>query len=499
MNFLNKKSLCFLSVALLSACAEEGADSLHSKADLSGSVVKGPIDGASLSLWPINPSSGFVNRRQEPLANSTSDAEGNFFFFIEGLEGPGLLESSGGVFIDESDANFDGGDRRSVTLTEGQGLSVYIPAEVSLVSLTIVTEAMTRRAYRLAEAPNVTMDAAFDGVRNLTIQALGYDPVITEAVNPLNPGSGISAAQKQYALTIGGLAYAAHEVAIRSGLSQMTSDAINAVITDFSDGRMDGKEEDLEILVNNEPMADVDLALAISRFRSNNDSKYKGITAIAPNEELLSGEPTVESTENTAPRAQPDNVTTETNQFIDVLVLDNDTDFEGDSLTIIDVTPAQAGTTEINGNAIRYTPAADFSGEDQFSYVVDDGRGGVSDSFVSVTVGSTNSPPVAEFDSASTLENELVEIYVLMNDFDPDGDPLFIVDITQPANGVTSISSNFVTYFPNEGFTGEDQFNYTIDDGRGGVASATVAVFVEPSGQGGQGGGGCPPEEPECP
>ncbi|MDQ3458788.1 MAG: cadherin-like domain-containing protein, partial [Deinococcota bacterium] len=72
-----------------------------------------------------------------------------------------------------------------------------------------------------------------------------------------------------------------------------------------------------------------------------------------------------------------------------------------------------------------------------------------------------------------------VTINVLANDEDPDGDPLTVTVVSNPANGSAAINEGAtVTYTPNEGFVGTDAFTYEIADGRGGAATATVTVQV---------------------
>jgi Ca2+-binding RTX toxin-like protein len=80
-----------------------------------------------------------------------------------------------------------------------------------------------------------------------------------------------------------------------------------------------------------------------------------------------------------------------------------------------------------------------------------------------------------------------VNINVLANDSDIEGNPLSLSLVTNPSNGTVQINNNgtpsilsddFLTYTPNKGFNGADSFNYTISDGNGGTATATVTVAV---------------------
>lgn len=101
------------------------------------------------------------------------------------------------------------------------------------------------------------------------------------------------------------------------------------------------------------------------------------------------------------------------------------------------------------------------------------GSGACSDS------ASTNHPPLARDDTATTSEEVAVSVPVLSNDDDPDGDPLTITSVTDPAHGSTVIQGTNIVYTPDSGFSGTDGFNYSISDGKDGTATAGVTVTVE--------------------
>ena len=68
---------------------------------------------------------------------------------------------------------------------------------------------------------------------------------------------------------------------------------------------------------------------------------------------------------------------------------------------------------------------------------------------------------------------------MLANDSDPDSDPLTVTGATDPAHGAAVVNANnTITYTPTTGYSGPDSFTYTISDGRGGTASATVSITV---------------------
>ncbi len=182
---------------------------------------------------------------------------------------------------------------------------------------------------------------------------------------------------------------------------------------------------------------------------------------------------------NRPPVAVNDAATTTSGQPVTVDVIANDSDPDGDPLTVQSVTAPALGTAQISGNQVVYTPAAGVLGTDTFNYTINDGRGGTATASVTITITAPiNRPPVAVDDNAATAVSTPVLIDVLANDSDPDGDPLTIVSVTQPANGVATIANGEISYQPQRGFTGTVTFQYTISDGRGGTATATVTVVV---------------------
>ena len=157
-------------------------------------------------------------------------------------------------------------------------------------------------------------------------------------------------------------------------------------------------------------------------------------------------------------------------------------DVDGDTLSYA-ITGAPGNGAVVLNNAtgsFSYTPSTGFSGVDSFAVTVSDGKGGTAVSTVTIVVTAANRVPTAVDDNATTLQDTSVTIAVRGNDTDPDGNALTVTGVTQGANGsvVTDNVTGDPIYTPNSGFTGTDSFTYTIDDGHGGTASATVTVTV---------------------
>jgi VCBS repeat-containing protein len=182
---------------------------------------------------------------------------------------------------------------------------------------------------------------------------------------------------------------------------------------------------------------------------------------------------------NDAPVAVDDKADTREDERVVIQVLKNDSDPDGDKLSIASVTQAEHGTVEIVGRNVKYRPDAEFFGTDTFTYTVQDGKGGTATAFVEVTVCAVNDKPTAQKESYTVAEDHVLTVDassgVLANDSDVDGDVLHPDLITGPKHGVLELNDDgSFSYTPDENFHGEDFFIYKACDGE--LHSAPVKV-----------------------
>lgn len=156
----------------------------------------------------------------------------------------------------------------------------------------------------------------------------------------------------------------------------------------------------------------------------------------------------------------------------------NDRDPEAQAITVVGAGAPQYGTSSYTSTSLSYVaPNTHIVEKDSFSYTIQD-TGGERDSAV-VTVDLGNLPPVAVNDAITTAPNTPKVFDPRANDSDPGNDPIAITATTTPAHGATSFTGTSITYTPTAGYTGSDSFSYTISDGDGGSAGATVNATVQ--------------------
>ena len=192
---------------------------------------------------------------------------------------------------------------------------------------------------------------------------------------------------------------------------------------------------------------------------------------------------------NDTPDANDDSVSAQKNDVVSGDLLANDTDPNGDPLTVT-TTPVEEpinGTVVINPDGtFEYTPDPDFVGNDSFVYEVCDADGACEEATVYITV--FDQPPVAVNDFNNTIIDVPVEGNVLFNDSDPNTDDDLTVTmvngqpITSPIvtdNGtVTILPDGSYVYEPNPGATGVDSFTYTVTDEGGNEVEAIVTIEI---------------------
>ncbi|HLN64146.1 MAG TPA: tandem-95 repeat protein, partial [Symbiobacteriaceae bacterium] len=191
---------------------------------------------------------------------------------------------------------------------------------------------------------------------------------------------------------------------------------------------------------------------------------------------------------NDAPVANNDSYTTAEDTPLNVAapgVLSNDTDVDGPAMTAVLVSGPSNGTLTLNSNgSFIYTPNANYSGPDSFTYRASDGSLPSNVATVTLNVTAVNDAPVANNDTYPAFEDTPLTIAapgLLTNDTDVDGTPITVVvaSVTAPSSGTVTVNANgSFTYTPALNFNGTATFTYKVTDGSLQSAAATVTINI---------------------
>ena len=166
-------------------------------------------------------------------------------------------------------------------------------------------------------------------------------------------------------------------------------------------------------------------------------------------------------------------------------VLVNDSDADGESLSVISYTQSLSGSVGMGlDGGFVYTPTLNFYGDDTFTYWISDGLL-MDRAVVTITIFTALDKPLAVNDHYTTTENVILSVAapgLLVNDVDDDGAPLSVISYTQSLTGTVyaGLDGSF-SYIPDLDFYGNDTFTYWVGNGEfTSQASATIVVLPEP-------------------
>lgn len=178
-----------------------------------------------------------------------------------------------------------------------------------------------------------------------------------------------------------------------------------------------------------------------------------------------------------APTPQPDRLLIDEDTSGELSLLANDTDPDGDTLTLVSLDRPESGVLEnIGVDRYRFTPPTNYNGLQTFNYLVRDPAGLMATGEVAILVKPVNDPPAGRDQTVVLNRNKASD--VMYDVVDPDGDKLTYVIQAAPTNGVLLSYPELGNYAPRSGFAGTDRFTYTASDGLETVGPFTVNLVV---------------------
>jgi hypothetical protein len=139
-------------------------------------------------------------------------------------------------------------------------------------------------------------------------------------------------------------------------------------------------------------------------------------------------------------------------------------------------------TITINNRIAAITiPNPDWSGQETISFIATDTTQLSDQDEVLFEVIPQNDPPITTDDTYNVDENSIDNnLEVLINDYDPDGDPIYITSVSIPNHGTVTYNNQTILYTPNTNYSGPDLFNYTVRDDNGSIdVQANVYMIIK--------------------
>ncbi len=180
---------------------------------------------------------------------------------------------------------------------------------------------------------------------------------------------------------------------------------------------------------------------------------------------------------NDPPVAQDKTVTaTEDTSLNDQL---NATDTENDSLTYSQLQAPTKGSLTLNtSGAFTYTPHANLTGSDSFTFRVNDGNDNSNTATVNITIQEVNDPPIAQNKTVTAIEDTALNDQ--LNATDTENDSLTYSQLQAPATGSLTLNiSGAFSYTPHENVSGSDSFTFRVNDGKENSNIATVNITIQ--------------------
>lgn len=483
-----------VGLSLLAACSGTNSDGMADnnagvEADrkLLGAAMKGPIQHAGVDLFAVDGQ----GQLGVLVTSGSTDGNGQFDVDVPPDSNALLVQTVGGFYLDEADTRTP---PRQISFGEAEGLLGYVPAGSDTVVVSIVTNLLVNKARD--EAAGGNFSAVIANNRENAVQAFGFDVLTTIPADPLNPDPAASPAARAYAQALGGLANAVAVAATKLGLAEPNVDVVQAVVLDFSDGRLDGLYQNEPVLVSIgeeavELPTDVNLNQQIKRFYNNNPV-YANDPLLVVDEPLLAqsgAEP------NNPPVALDDAYTLIQDETLSVSaaagVLLNDTDPEPYPLFVELVSDVENGELSLQSDGgFTYQHDGSNTQSDSFTYQVTDISEVSNLATVNFTIESNNNPPTIEPQSFVVDENAANGTIIgTVEASDPDeevnGDRLtyviqdgnddntFVIDTN---TGELTVNNNAALDFE---ATQSFNFNVLVTDEAGASAVAEITVNVQ--------------------
>ena len=370
-----------------------------------------------------------------PISSTTSSNFSINTTPLSDVNNGNLTLNSDGSFTYIPDLNFNGIDSFIYQITDGNGGTAQASVTIDIAALNDVPEIIVSKVFTILEDGNlIKLVGDADSLLSGATDADGDNLAINSTpISTVNNGSLTLNANGAFSYT--------------PSLNFNGTDSFTYEVVDGNGGSTQGNVTLTVSAVN-------DLPIAIADAYSINEDIVLNILA------------------------------SDTNNL-----LNNDSDVDGDSLTVSLVSSTSNGSLVLNSNgAFSYTPNLNFNTIDNFVYQISDGNGGTAQASVTLTVNAVNDIPVLtgnksfsfdEDNSFTLLTSDSNNL--LSNATDADGDTLTVTLFSDDDPNLTLNTDGSFIYTPTLNFFGDKTFEYKVNDGTSdSVGTSRVTLTINP-------------------
>ncbi len=386
--------------------------------------------------------------------------------------------------VDVDEATPDNTAKISLMVSHGTLSMANVPAD-SLIEFTGTLAAINNKLNSLTYTPNTGYDQTTDGPEALVfvVDDLGHSPAIAKTATVTIPITVVAVNDAPVAQDVSAVAsedgpsVKVNLIADDVDKDDDPASLVYSIVSTVNEGTL---------VNNNDGSFQFDPGSAFQDLGPGETRivtfQYKATDSHGLDSNVATGRITVHGV-NDAPVAVDDTFAVQRNTTRTVAVPGvkaNDSDADGDTLTVILVSGTSNGTLTLRADgSFTYTPQTNYTGSDTFRYKLNDGSVDSATATVTLNIGY---PPVARNDSVSAVMDTPKVISVLANDNDPDGalDAATVTIVTPPSHGTAVVNaSGTITYTPATGYLGGDSLSYKVADNSGffsNTASVTIQV-----------------------
>ncbi len=417
-------------------------------------VIVTPVNDNPIYNDPTNPNFNLTTKNYSittpedtPITNTVkaTDVEGDLLTYTKGANPTkgAVTVTNSGSYTYTPNLNFNGDDSFTIIVSDGKGGSATTTVSVKVTPVNDLPE------FNDTANPNFnntnktyTITTPEDTPKNETVKATDIDADILTYIKLTNPTNGSVTVN-----TDGTYTYT-------PGINYNGADSFTIQV---SDGK--GGTATVTVNVTVTPVNDIPEYSDATNPNFNITTKNYSITT--PEDTPISGL---------------------------VKAIDND----GDAITYSKgANPTKGAVTVTSTGSYTYTPNLNFNGDDSFTILANDGKGGTATTTVYIIVTPVNDNPtfsdITNPNFNPTTKNYYfktpvnISINATIKASDIDADPLTYSKSTSPSKGTVTVNANgMFTYIPNANYTGNDSFTVTVSDGKGGTVNSIVDIYVYP-------------------